>query len=132
MRRYLPVILLGLGIFLSATKLAAKETAAVPLAAGLRDAIDQACPCTGFPSHGRYMRCVREQLKTTHQRSAVVRDRVRCAGRSTCGRARNPVVCCLRNGHALVAPPQRCAAQGGTVATGVTSLCDAVCPKAAP
>lgn len=129
MRRYLPVILLGVEICLSATSLAAKEKANALPAASLRVAVDQACPCTGFPSHGRYMRCVRQQLKASQQRGAAVRGAVRCATRSTCGRPRNPIVCCRRNGQAIVATPQRCTAQGGTVVNGVTSLCDAVCPK---
>jgi hypothetical protein len=56
-----------------------------------REAISQQCPCETATRHGRYVSCVAHVLRDLARSGAVPRECtgriVRCAARSTCGRA---------------------------------------------
>ena len=74
--------------------------------------ITAACPCDGFPSHGKYVRCIARTLRTMAKcqtgndgdrecgpvpQKCVGKIR-RVASRSTCGRG-DAVTCCLSRQH---------------------------------
>jgi hypothetical protein len=126
MRRYLFTILVGLGICSAAHAALAQDAGACP--ADARAAIAAACPCTGMKNHGQYVTCVRKQVSAMRRTGCEVKKLARCAAASICGRPQAPVVCCSRKGRPKLLAAERCVARGGTVMTGVTSLCDAVCP----
>ena len=107
------------------------DDAALPCPADVRDAVSTACPCDGFPNHGQYVRCVRKELRGLRKAGCDPQGFAgvtRCASRSTCGKPRNPIVCCARNGKAKLAKAEKCTARGGLVMPGITSVCDAECP----
>jgi len=125
MQRCLMALLIGVSMSMAAAQTQAQETAC---AIDMRAALDQACGCDAFISHAQYMKCVRGQLKAFSAQGCKTAVPYRCAARSICSNVHIPVVCCPKKGRPAVTSAARCTARGGTVMTGVTSLCDAVCP----
>ena len=76
----------------------------IPCPADLGGGVEEACPCDGpdgvepWKSHGRYVRCVaryRNALRRAGCAAATdLREVMRCAARSTCGKVA-AVVCCF-------------------------------------
>jgi hypothetical protein len=76
----------------------------IPCPADLGAGVEEACPCDGpdgvepWKSHGRYVRCVaryRNALRRAGCAAATdLREVMRCAARSTCGKV-TAVVCCF-------------------------------------
>lgn len=115
------------------------DEAAVAMA---QEAIAAACPCEGLTdadgnvvpwrNHGKYVRCVahatrdlvRASGKTMSRR--CLRDAVRCAARSTCGRDEDAVTCSAEDSGEceIVSSVAACEEQGGTAGTG--SCCNPV------
>lgn len=81
--------------------------------------IDAACPCAGqtdesgavvpWKNHGKYVRCVAHATKAAVKGSdgaltrRCLRSSIRCAARSTCGRAEGVVNCTVTSSSACVA-----------------------------
>ncbi len=128
MRRYLIVVATAVAFGLAASASVAQQCPVTDV----RAALAQACPCASAGNPGQFAKCVRSTLKDLHAKGCDVSAAMRCAKMSTCGRPHSPVVCCNRKGHAQILPAAKCSARGGKVATGVTSVCDAVCTTATP
>jgi hypothetical protein len=125
--------LLGLLIGVSMSMVAARTQAQGPACTldTMRAVVTQACACDTFSSHGQYNKCVRVQLNAFRAQECdtdLIRSVGRCASRSICSKPHNPVFCCKTNGRLSVTSGARCTDREGTVMTGVTSPCDAVCP----
>jgi hypothetical protein len=130
--RGLLVTLVGMAIYLGGASAWGAEPAADCSPAAVRAAVSQACACSGFSTHGLYRKCVGKEvgaLRAGGCDSAQTATVVRCAAASICSEPKGPVVCCHGRGHAKIMSAARCTAHGGTVLTGVTTLCDANCPK---
>ena len=113
-------------------------------AAIARAAIDAACPCAEATSHGAYAACAARAARAAVADPRCVREVMRCASRSTCGRP-GVAICCRtrvdgstrptrvadparcvapRNGSACVSPdPMPCSAcvAGGCATTTTTT-----------
>jgi hypothetical protein len=105
---------------------------------GAAAAIAEACPCDGrsddagavvpWKNHGQYVRCVARATRLAvkgsdgalHRR--CVKDALRCAARSTCGRADGVVNCTTTSGTesscSFRPSAAECSADGGTAGTG--------------
>jgi hypothetical protein len=102
---------------------------AVPRA---RAAADRQCSCAGAESHGRYVRCVSAATDAevaAGRLSPACRGKVvRCAVRSTCGRA-GAITCCRTNAQgasscSIKRHPQRCRPpRGGRATVGTRPSC---------
>jgi hypothetical protein len=128
-RRFVVVIALcGLSAGAAIAKKPDSHTKSCP--GDLAATVAQQCPCDGAPSHGAFVSCVmgaRKALLKAGCPRATVQTVVRCAVRSTCGRA-DAVLCCVGKGPAMrvARDAGSCQAAGGT-AMGQGSVCQAEC-----
>src|SRR5207249_6993685 len=107
--RYLPGVLRRALLWLLAAVLSVPATAVASCGddpgdaaavASTRAAVETDCDCASASSHGAYLRCVVQKVRTAVSSRELRRDCkgsvIRCAARSTCGRP-GAVTCCGAN-----------------------------------
>src|SRR5262245_16702655 len=90
----MPRLVLLVGV-LTATLLSGRTAAAMCLDPDARAAVRSGCDCAAATDHGSYVRCAR-LIAQAMVPPGCVGDVVRCAARSTCGKA-DAVTCCRTN-----------------------------------
>jgi len=128
MQRYLIMVLLGASLIVTGHA-ARAQTSTCP--ADVNADVMQACPCDSFKNHGQFMKCVRNRLDALRKSGCDANSTAqagRCAAASICGKRHSPIICCNRHGHAKLASADKCTTKGGTVMTGMKSICEPTCP----
>ena len=132
MQRFVFLLAVSLALGFSAPTFAADATPTVSQCpSDIRAAVEDACKCDSFRTHGKYITCVQRKLddmKKLGCDAKQLRHAAKCASSSICGKEKKQlVVCCSKKGRAKIATADRCNAKQATIKTGVNSLCDAAC-----
>ena len=124
----------------AADPIAAPDAAEHALVAAARAAAEAQCDCGAAQTHGAYLRCVSQTVKslaTGRLSKGGMHEAMECAARSTCGRT-GMATCCKTNRHGRmrcgVVHAGKCAAPpgGSACVSSFSSACDAVEHGCAP
>ena len=94
----LRLVILGLLLLLPGTSRAVCSSNActdLPAIENVRAVVASACDCSGADSHGKYVKCAKEIVKSAIANGQLPRTCkkpvVRCEARSTCGKAKSKI-----------------------------------------
>ena len=145
-RRSRPLLVAAVLLLVGARRAPAADAIAAPdaaehaLVAAARAAAEAQCDCGAAQTHGAYLRCVSQTVKslaTGRLSRGGMHEAMECAARSTCGRT-GMATCCKTNRHGRmrcgVVHAGKCAAPAGGSAcvSSFSSACDAVEHGCAP